>query len=381
MEVYMNNKKLCIALMTIGFLTACKTDVNGDFIEPIESTLAAEAPPSLYDIDRCYVYKSLLMSGLCPEQRAYPEQVDNAKEQRFDFDAYHGALTSNELPGLWLMVAFDSEKGMMRQTCEIKIKDQQSNTYSLHCPNADEVTLTYHDSTNKLYSAEQQKEWESTSKEKVVQHYSFEGQVYNGNKIDGKISGVKIYQNGEQETFSENRFDFVRLGPIGMQLGSFWAEKREYSTEQVLARQEHDIFYFYETKAQPESNGSKRLGDLKFYQSLGDAPVVKTKNNVKVQAALYTPAGLFGYYGVLDLIGSNNFDYNKHGVMVFLGQENIIDTETTNQKAASWVAFLLRQLNYQKLNTNQIQIDFLMNRLQATRFERPDIVGEINVQW
>lgn len=378
----MNNKKLCIALMTIGFLTACKTDVNGDFIEPLESIRAAEAPPSLYDIDYCYVYRSLLMSGLCPEQRAYPKQVDNAKEQRFDFDAYQGAVnTSNELPGLWLMVAFDSEKEMMRQTCEIKVKDQQSSTYSLHCPSADEVTLTYHDSTNKFYSAEQLKEWESVSKGKVVQHYSFEGQVYNSNKIDGKISGVKIYQNGEQETFSENRFDFVRLGPIGMQLGSFWAEKREYASEQVLARQDHDIFYFYETKAQPESNGSKRLGDLKFYQNLDDGPVVKTKSNVKVRPELYTLIGAFNNPEIFDAVGSDEFNYNQQKPMVFLGQENIIDTETTNQKAASWVAFLLKQLNYQKLNTNQIQIDFLMNRLQATRFERPDIVGELNVQW
>jgi hypothetical protein len=330
-----------------------------------------------FGIPSCRRYSSIadslnpLNNGFfCPETRAYTEQVFNIDENRFNSSNYTVAdNNSNSLAGHWMMLYESNQFGWIRESCDLTASVDTPNTFHLQCNEIPDTwsTLVYDASTDSVSISISVRY--GTTDDEAADRYSrtatTTGHVTNMNRIDVSTHIVTEYLDiaPDRVESTEHRLTLIRLGDIGYSLGKLTVEKFDFD-KNLLLMEEYDVAKY-----------------LEFDGSLEE------KNNI----ALYTSNGelLAEFPQNLVLkntteIADNNLYGNKYVINYFPGVSiDLFDSEgldPTLMKSSLFGSFLrIRQFDYITNDASKMELDCLINRTEATRFERGDMKGTLRL--
>ncbi|MCP4392686.1 MAG: hypothetical protein GY804_00170 [Alphaproteobacteria bacterium] len=307
-------------------------------------------------------------SEYCEESRAYDAQIDNnSNDDRFDPDAYTLNSTSS-LEGHWMILPKpDSYSGEFRQSCDLN--EQTTNNFDLTCIHESVVDFGDGGMEGMIFNPSENKLDISTNTESGDGAREHTGETYDlTDTVWGVVSGlnrIEIYAHTvwEWSVSPDEEFDFhlatlIRLGDTATSLGQITIEKFDFDDQSQLANvyDVHDIL---------EKNDVITLNDIN-----GDI-LAEFKNDIIINNPSNATFSnrIYGNYYVEDLFP---------GVDPYLFDG--IDTQLTWEEDSP-LHLRLRQFDYVQNDANGLDIDWLINRLQATRFERGDTIGNISLSF
>lgn len=314
----------------------------------------------------------LLNQDYCTELRAYSTQINNSNDARFDIDAYTPKVNStNSLEGRWLIISEENTlSSKFRQSCELNEQSGNSNNFDLTCSEAPYTGMVFNLNTNVLDISESIRTRPGTGDEAGLDRVTTEtvyGLVSNLNEIEVNKKTVSVWSDGYTEELTRHFYTLIRVGDTASPLGQINVEKYDFEGNLQLMEQ-------YDVGALLEKDDSITLSDM------AGATLAVFSNNMTVKNADTLEVDAFDY--VYPLYG------NTYDVDLFPGLDPyLFDGIGTQVIPTPEILFKgsfelrLRQFDYVENDAVSLNIDWLINRRQATRFERGDTIGNVSLSF
>ncbi len=367
----MNIKKIIICIACTILFSGC-VDENG-FV-PIQIT-------KTYDngFSNC-VMESLIPQerSYCEELRAYDAQIINKDDSRFDASTYTPEVNlTGSIEGKWMYFAETGQyAGELRQSCELNEQSANPNNFDLTCSENPLTDMVFHSDTNILdmyqtiRTGSGSDDYEDETYELTRTTY---GVVSDLNKIEVNIKSVKVWSDGYYvEPSNDYLYTLIRLGDTTTPLGQISVEKYDFEGNLQLAEN-------YDVEGILEKDDVITLSDVAgdtlalFYNGM----VIENTDNLFTDIFGYQ-VKLYGNSYVIDLFpGVDPYLFDGIDTQVTPISPNSPQSYTNN----SQFELRLRQFDYVSNDSSSLNIDWLINRRQATRFERGDTIGNISLSF
>lgn len=319
---------------------------------------------------------SILSQDYCTELRAYNAQINNSNDNRFDHTAYTPEVNlTTSLEGHWLYV--DDTGTNIRQTCELNEQVGNPNNFDLLCSEAPYTDMIFNPVTNiidisqSIRTENGEGEFEDLTYDTITTVY---GTVSDLNRIEFHREIVVVWSDG---LILEGR-DYIlqhliRLGDTATPIGQITVEKYDFEGNLQLMEQ-------YDVGAILEKGNAITLTGMAVVTLaiFGNNTTVKNTDSLES----------FAFSGEYPLYG-NIYDVDLFpGVDPYLFDgidAELMPSSSNNANAynlsVDQFELRLRQFDYVSNDATSLNINWLINRRQATRFERGDTIGNISLSF
>lgn len=336
--------KKIIPITTLLILTAC-SDVDIGTIEVEHSPFP----------DFTYCVRGVgIEANACPETRAYNEQINNQSDSRSNPESYRDVSLSDGPTGTWMLLYDQGPDGDIRETCSIS--PISSTEWKIDCEHTPYPTLTYDQAGSKLtlYTAETERTDDYGDPVQVVTEVSG---VMDDNIAHVHRHRTSTYVDNSTSSSSQDLLYLVKLSDTPyLNLGALTLSRISHGG-QLNAMEVYDIYGYQEID-----------NYIYLHDSTGEL-LASFPNNVEVVNTTTIP-DWNPLYGIR--YRENYFS----GVNPYL-----FDGIDDNLLPDGYFHLRVRQFDYLKHDTEGFELDFLINRVQANRYQRDDTVGDIVITF
>ncbi|MCP3923534.1 MAG: hypothetical protein GY714_13225 [Desulfobacterales bacterium] len=349
---------LCIVstLIASALITGCIEDseLNIKTI-PVESTVIYEN-----GFKECITTEAGIFVRNCLELRKYDDQINNSDGLRFQSYSYTPSVNlTGFLEGRWMYVRKNG--GGEREICDLN--ETIPDNFDLTCISNPLTDMVFHSGTNILdisqvtETKQGEGDWSHLTYDKTI---TFWGVVTDLNKIEVHQKTDDVWSDGViVEGRDYIRYSLIRLEDTPSLLGHIIIEKFDFEGQSQLMDQ-YDVYGYL------EKDQTITLSDINGDPLAVFGSGISTRNN---EALVYDR--VYGNAYDVDLFpGVEPYLFDGIGDDLFY-----VSTHHINQ------ILRLRQFDYVQNDADGLEIDFLINRHQATFFERGDTIGNITLSF
>ncbi len=361
----MNIKKIIICIACTILFSGC---VDEDFFAPVQTIVTDDD-----GFSTCTIHKASIAFDTgevveageswgtpCEELRSYDAQIDNsAGDTVFDSDTYTPEVNIGSLEGRWMYFPKEgSNADVFRQSCELN--EPTPNNFDLTCiqdPVVDfgiggMVGMVFNSTTNNLDISNEVFTGEGRYDQAGLTFEATDvvwGEVTDLNRIEIYANTAWVWSDGFVEEFDYHLCTFIRLGDSATPLGQITINKYDFDGNLELMEQ-------YDVGAILEKGKVITLSDM------AGETLAEFDNNILVENT--ASLGLYG----------NSYDED-----LFPGVDPYLFDGVHGEVVVEFLR--IRQFDYVSNDSSSLNIDWLINRRQATRFERGDTIGNISLSF
>ena len=309
----------------------------------------------------------------CTELRAYDAQIDNGDLTRLDPSSYTPKVnSSHSLAGTWLFFPKVGEyAGVLRQSCELNEQVESPNNFALTCSEAPHQILVLNTETNTFDIDRTVTIRTGDPRGDVTTTITTRGVISNDNRIE--VIEEAVYENSITGTsvIQTQLYTLLRMGEKGIPLGQITVEKYDFDGNLQLMEQ-------YDVAAILEKGNFIALSDMagEPLAAFNSSLIVENTDNLKSSLSFNTR--LYGStYKTNMFPGVDPYLFDGLGTQLMPGEEAI----DSSGDAVPAFELRLRQFDYVSNDANSLNINWLINRRHATRFERGDTIGNISLTF